>query len=184
MISPGRCSSAPPYSGLVRKSRTGATGDLQLELDTNPNFDELVSSSDVSPSRRSLDPSRPATSSASEPQLSPILSADRRNAGLPPRKPYHLADTIHVDFRSPKSSSVRSSMASPIPNARTQLSPTVPDFHGEHEKSVWRDAFNEKRDELQQALKEVEWARKQAESLVHEKVVAASLVTAVSLYSC
>jgi len=66
-------------------------------------------------------------------------------------------------------------MASPILNYRG-LSPTDPDLHGDHEKTAWRDAYNEKRDELQQALKEVEWARKQAESIVHEKVVAASLM--------
>jgi uncharacterized coiled-coil DUF342 family protein len=58
------------------------------------------------------------------------------------------------------------------------VSPTVPAFDTDQEKAAWRDAFNEKRDELQQALKEVEWARQQAESLVREKVVAASLVTA------
>ncbi len=174
---PSRCSSAPPSVGLIRRSRIESSSDLQLEFNASPKLDECRVNPNLSPTRRGIDTARHATS---EP-LSPILSAaaDKRNAGLPPRKPYHLVDTIHVDFRSPKSPSVGSSMASPILNCRNQVGSTDPDLHSDLEKTAWRDAFNEKRDELQQALKEVEWARKQAESIVHEKVVAASLVRAV-----
>jgi len=52
-------------------------------------------------------------------------------------------------------------------------------------QQTWKQEFFEKRDELQQALKEVEWARKQAELIVHEKVIAASMMKeAFRLHVC
>ena len=75
---------------------------------------------------------------------------------------------------------IRSHSSSPLlrhltPN-RSLGSLEEADISSEEQSTEWKQAFLEKRDELQQALKEVEWARKQAELIVHEKVIAASLV--------
>ena len=95
----------------------------------------------------------------------------------PARRPYRISEKLNMETRY---AHIRSHSSSPLlrhltPN-RSLGSLEEADISSEEQSTEWKQAFLEKRDELQQALKEVEWARKQAELIVHEKVIAASLV--------
>eukprot|EP00292_Cryptomonas_paramecium_P000137 CAMPEP_0113715676 /NCGR_PEP_ID=MMETSP0038_2-20120614/33415_1 /TAXON_ID=2898 /ORGANISM="Cryptomonas paramecium" /LENGTH=243 /DNA_ID=CAMNT_0000643011 /DNA_START=151 /DNA_END=878 /DNA_ORIENTATION=- /assembly_acc=CAM_ASM_000170 len=90
------------------------------------------------------------------------------------KKAFHLADTLHNDFKNPIVAP--SSSASSNEGLHLEGVPHDPDFASTFEgsSSPWRRAFEAKCNELQQALQEVEWARHKADILIQEKVTVAS----------
>jgi hypothetical protein len=95
----------------------------------------------------------------------------------PTRKPYHISEKIgsesNVEHNQSHLSASMQRHGTPNFLLGSLDEAGIP---GEDPRILWKQSFFQKRDELQQALKEVEWARRQAELIVEEKVLAASLV--------
>lgn len=147
-----RCSSAPPAADMLIRSSINSR--VKMHSPETAHY----RTSDLDVTQNMLQ---------SHPQSDQSPEADERWSMTPPsRRPYRLTEKISGDsklqYDRPPSSTLGSLDESEIP--------------GDDPGIFWRQTFFEKRDELQQALKEVEWARKQAELIVEEKVIAASLV--------